>query len=311
MKRHPLNRKLDRLIARFFIFLGFTVIRFIPKRLLVSFAKTTGKLAYYIAFKHRNITLDNLTLAFGKTKTKAEYKKITQKVFQEIILTGCETIFTFFHKNRQYIKNKVPVDGLENLTLALLEKKGVILLSAHFGNFPLLCTRLSQENFSLKTIIRYPDEKYVQRLLAKMSAKANVQFISARPRNKCVKLSIRHLRQNGVLCLLADQSKNSGVFVEFFGQLSGTAAGPAVMALRTGAPILPAFITRDNKNNHKITIHPALTVSPSGDFNADVLEITQKFTNIIEDYTKLYPEQWWWLHQRWKHKPNRGVAQLG
>ena len=308
MKRHPLRRKLDRLAGRFFLFTSFAIIKILPERLFYHFALALGNLAYYILNKHRTLVVDNLKRAFGNSKTKAEYQRIAKEVFRQIALGGCETVITILYKHREQIKDEIKVQGLENLQKALKKGKGVIALSAHFGSFTQMCVRLSQEDFSFKTVIRDPDDEVVTEFFIKLRKRLNVEFISARPRNVCVKNSLEYLHQNGVLCLMADQSKSGGILVKFFGQLVATVAGPAVMALRTGAPIVPLFIIREGRASHKIVIHPSLEIPLIGDNDKDIFKISQKFTNIIEDYARRYPEQWWWVHQRWKHAPKEPSA---
>lgn len=306
MKRSNFRRKLDRFAGRFFLFLSVGIIKIIPKKLFYYFAVGLGTLAYYLAFKHKKLTLNNLMFAFGDTKTEAEYKKIAKAVFRHIAVGGCETAITAFYKTKETVKREIPIEGLENFKEALSQGKGVIALSAHLGNFTLMCARLSQEDFSFKPVIRDPDDEAVVDFFDEMREKLGVEVISAKPRHLCVKKSIEHLRQNGVLCLLADQSKNKGVIVNFFGHLSGTVAGPAVMSLRTGASVVPVFIIAEGEGKqkkHKIIIHKPLKVALTGEYDKDVFEITQKFTTIIEEYARKYPDQWWWVHQRWKHTP--------
>lgn len=275
-----------------------------PKNFFYHFASGLGTLAYYLAVKHRKLTLSNLKRAFGDTKTEAEYKLIAKAVFRHIAVGGCEMAITGLYKTKEMVRKEIPIEGLENIKEALSRNKGAIALSAHLGNFTLMCARLAQEDFFFKPVIRDPDDEAVVDLFDEMRQKLGVEYISAKPRYLCVKKSIEHLRQNGVLCLLADQSKNKGVLVNFFGLLSGTVAGPAVMSLRTGAPVVPVFIISEDKGKekkHKIIIHKPLEVVLSGEYDKDVFEITQKFTTIIEEYARKYPEQWWWVHHRWKH----------
>ena len=115
------------------------------------------------------------------------------------------------------------------------------------------------------------------------------------------------LRQNKIVGIMGDQnmSTREGIFVEFFGRPACTTVGLAFMALKTGAPLIPAFMIRMKNGKYKFVIEPAVDISNTGNFQADVKENTQRFTRIIERYVRLYPEQWFWLHQRWKTKPSQ------
>jgi len=303
MKRHPYRRKLDRLAGRFFLFASFSIIKILPERFFYHFAFALGTTAYYLMAKHRRLTISNLKRAFGGSKTEAEYRRLARDVFREIAVGACETTIAIIYKDKEWIKKQIKIEGIENLHKAIKKGKGVIALSAHFGNFTLMCVRLSQEDFSFKTVIRDPNDEAVTELFIKLRKRLNVEFISARPRNVCVRKSLEYLHQNGVLCLMADQSKSKGVVVKFFGQFVGAVAGPAIMAIRTGAPILPMFILKEGGGAHKIVIHEPIEVSLTGNNDKDVYEASQKFTKVIEDYARRYPDQWWWVHQRWKHAP--------
>jgi KDO2-lipid IV(A) lauroyltransferase len=114
------------------------------------------------------------------------------------------------------------------------------------------------------------------------------------------------LRQNKILALFADQNKaRGGVFVDFFGRPAGTVIGPAVMALRTGAPIVPIFNVRQGVNKHRVIIGPPVEFEISGDREKDVFTVTAKITKVIEEFVRQYPTHWWWFHNRWRSKPKK------
>ena len=124
-------------------------------------------------------------------------------------------------------------------------------------------------------------------------------------RKACVDASIRVLRNNEVLFIPLDQNFGSGggVFVEFFGHKAATATGPVIFAKRTAAPILPIFIKRDHDDVHKIMIEPPLELEGCPDDDEMLVVNTQKITNVIERYIRQYPQEWGWIHRRWKARP--------
>jgi KDO2-lipid IV(A) lauroyltransferase len=116
-----------------------------------------------------------------------------------------------------------------------------------------------------------------------------------------VKKILTCLKNNEIVCLITDENKRrGGVNVDFFGKETATASGPAVFSLRTGAPIIPVFMVRQQDNNHKIIIDPPLEFTLTGNHNKDVHHITSRCTEYIESYVKAYPTQWFWLNRRWK-----------
>ena len=115
----------------------------------------------------------------------------------------------------------------------------------------------------------------------------------------------RLLGENRIIGILSDQNvdKYEGVFVDFFGRPACTAVGLAVLALRTDAPVLPAFMARMPDGKHRFIIQPAVEITRTDDYESDLQVNTQRFTGIVENMVRQYPDQWFWIHQRWKTKP--------
>jgi len=113
---------------------------------------------------------------------------------------------------------------------------------------------------------------------------------------------VRLLRENQAIGILSDQNvaAREGIFVDFFGRPACTAVGTAVLAMRTGAPVLPAFMARMKNGKYKFIIKPPVEISVTGDDEADIHTNTQRFTRIVEEVVREYPDQWFWIHQRWK-----------
>jgi KDO2-lipid IV(A) lauroyltransferase len=128
-----------------------------------------------------------------------------------------------------------------------------------------------------------------------------MRIIPYKPKDKCIKMILKSLRNNEIVCFIADENDPSGgVLVDFFGHPAPTVTGPAVFSLRTGAEIVPMFLIRQEGNKNKLIIDPAIDIELTGDKKKDTLSITIRFTNIIEDYVRLYPSQWPWINQRWR-----------
>ena len=115
------------------------------------------------------------------------------------------------------------------------------------------------------------------------------------------------MKKNESIGILIDQnvSWNEGVFVDFFGRPASTTTGLAALALQTGAPVVPVFIVRLEDETYKITIYEEAKSTKTDDYDADLFENTQRFTSIIEDVVRKYPDQYFWLHQRWKTKKSQ------
>ncbi len=279
------------------------VIRVIPGSWLYSFAQGIADLGYLIARKHRKLALESLTTAFGNDKPKKEIERIAKDCFTFMAKGAVELLFLM--DRPQILKKRVKLVGKDNLDYALSQGKGAILLSAHFGNFPLMLARLSLEGYKAAGIMRPMRDSRVEKFFLDKRTKLNIKTIYSQPRKTCVDASIRSLRNNELVFIPIDQNFGSGgVFVDFFGRKAATATGPIIMARRTGAVIIPCFIVRQNDDTHKIIFEPPLDLVEDKDGRNAILINTQRLTTIIESYIRKYPAEWSWIHRRWKSRPD-------
>jgi KDO2-lipid IV(A) lauroyltransferase len=294
-------------ISRFFGWVGLTtcslIISFLPESWLYSFAKNMSKLGARIAVKQRKIALEGLTLAFGKEKTPEEIERIVQDCFTFLAKAGIELMFLMERPRR--LRERVQFVGIESLERALNAGKGVILVSAHFGNFPLMLSRLSLEGYKVGGIMRPMHDTRAEKMFEKKRRRMNIKTIYTQPRKACVDTTIRSLANNEIVFIPIDQNFGSGgVFVDFFGRKAATATGPVVLAQRTGAALIPCFIIRQPDDSHKIVFEPPFTLETGSNSQETVILNIQRLTNIIEDYIRRYPAEWGWIHRRWKSKPS-------
>jgi KDO2-lipid IV(A) lauroyltransferase len=125
------------------------------------------------------------------------------------------------------------------------------------------------------------------------------------PRRISALAAVRRLRRNEIVGILADQNtRKQNVFVDFFGVKAATTPGPAALALRTGAHLVPAFMLREGPGRHKLIIEEPIEPVRTGDLEADIIATTQKCADILEKYVRQYPPQWFWVHRRWSSRPN-------
>ncbi len=282
------------------------IIGYLPLKLIHKISNLLGILGFYLAKKFRKVSLESLNIAFGDKLSDREKKKLikaTLKNFARLILEN----FAFF-KRPHLIKKYVKVKGLENLREALGQRKGVIGLTAHFGNFPLLCVRLSSLGFKINVLARPMRDSRMDREVTNMRERFRVRTIYSYPKDTAVKNSLQALRRNELLIIQMDQNFGTGgVEVEFFGKKAATPRGPIVFALRANSPVVPMFIIRDKKNPlfQEIVIERPYYLKKDKDLQTAIFEYVQKFTNLTEDYIKRYPDHWSWMHKRWKSKATK------
>ncbi len=300
------SKKIRKSIGRFIGWIGLIssslIIKVLPQRCIYGFARNIARLAYLVARKQRKIAFESLTIAFGEEKLKAEIEQIAKDCFTFMAKAGFEILY--FMDRPQLIRKNVELQGKEHLEAALARGKGVILVSAHFGNFPLLMAKLSLEGYPTSGIIRHMRDERAEKFFAAKRKQAGLKTIHTQPRKACVEQTIKTLRHNELVFIPMDQNFGSGgVFVDFFGKKAATATGPIVLALRTQAALLPCFIVRQKDNRNKVIFEPALELEKGGDYQEVLIRTTQQITRIIESYIRKYPSEWGWIHRRWKSRP--------
>lgn len=249
--------------------------------------------------KQRKIAIESLSIAFGKDKSAQERRDIAKRCFSYMAKSALEVLFlTARHK---LLKQRIKIVGKNNLDAALSEGKGVILVSAHFGNFPLTLCKLCLEGYKVNVIMRHMRDARAEKIILEKGKGLDLKIIFSQPRKECVGSVIKALRENEIVFLLIDQNfGNSGVFVDFFGRKAATATGPVIFAQRTKANILPCFIIRQKDDTHKIIFEPALRLEDDLAAQKTISINIQRITNIIESYIRKYPAEWGWIHRRWK-----------
>lgn len=300
-------KKIRKSIIGYLSWFGLTassaIVSIMPQRFLYGFANSVSFLAYRFAGKQKRIALESLNFAFGQEKNSLEIEKIIRDCFTFMAKSAVELMFLF--DKPQLLKKRVSLVGKENLDNALAKGCGVVLVSAHFGNFPLLLGRLAVEGYTAGGIMKAMHDKKVEEIFLGKRKKFGVKTIYSQPRNTCVNDTIQALRNNELVFIPIDQNFGTGgVFVNFFGRKAATAAGPVVFAQRTNAALLPCFIVRQPDDTHKIILEPAVELQEGRDAQDTILINIQKLTDIIETYIRKYPAEWGWIHRRWKSQPS-------
>ena len=199
------------------------------------------------------------------------------------------------------IRRLVEVQGLPHLERALQKGRGVIALSAHFGNWELLAITLASRGFDGGVLARRLRAPEYERFLWTMRANKGVDTFARGSVTEVARL----LRANQVIGMMPDQDIDNleGVFVDFFGHPTYTPVGPAALALMTGATILPCFLVRAGRR-FRVHLEEPIPIVRSDDRKRDLLEITQAWSRVVESYIRRYPDHWVWMHRRWKTQPS-------
>ena len=280
------------------------IFRIIPISACLWLARRIGTVAFLVNRKRRLIAYANLKAAFAKEKSPKELKRITKKVYHNLIQTVIE-ILNLTKVNKAFIKKYVEVVNLERIENASRSGRGTILLTAHFGDWELSSLTSAMHGFPILVLAREQKMKRVNELLNQVRESKGCKVVRKGISTKNI---LRALYNKDMVGILADQDAGrNGVFVNFFGRPASSHAGAMEMAKRTNSIVLPNFIVRVNGPYHKLFLEEYIDLSNGESGTKDGL---QKFANILESYVRQYPDQWLWLHKRWKSTPTRSVLVL-
>jgi KDO2-lipid IV(A) lauroyltransferase len=254
-------------------------------------------LFYHLAPRRRLMAIHNLRRAFPE-KSEEEIIRIVRNVYRNMGVVAAE-FFDIPRLNAANIGELVETEGLDHCAKALEKGRGVLLFGAHFGNWELEAAAVSLLIKPLVVIYRRLDNAVLEALVLRIrSATGNTPLL----KEHAMRAMLRTLKRNGMLGILIDQNVDyyEGIFVDYFGRPACTTDGLALLALHTAAPVLPGYMVRRPDGQYRLVIGPEVEVVNTGNREEDVLANTQHFTKIIEETVRQYPDQWFWVHQRWK-----------
>ena len=274
--------------------------RHLSSESLGFYGEKLGTIALHLLRKPRKIALNNLHLALGSEKSEEEIKQICLDSFKNIGRDMMENS-RYLEFRDSYSKTLVRLEGKEYLDKALKQGKGAIALTAHLGNFPLMCVRLANEGYPLSIVNRFSKNLKIVKFITSVTDTFGLELIPLKPPMTCVARCFKALKENRILMVHIDlNAPVTEAWVDFFGYLVPTFKGPVVFSLRTGAPILPVFTIRNPDSHHKIIIHPPFGLNTTGNSQQDITSNIAQLTKIVEATVREYPEQWWWARPRFK-----------
>jgi KDO2-lipid IV(A) lauroyltransferase len=257
-------------------------------------------IVYFLHGKLRRVGMRNLELAFPEKSRRAR-KKILRGVFTSLGRQVAEVCLfpKYTHEN---VSKTVVYEGFENYERALARGKGVLFLTAHLGAWELSAFAHSIYGYPLRVVMRPLDNPYLDRLTRQYRTMHGNKAVD----KDFARGLIAAMRKGETVGVLMDTNMiaSQGVFVDFFGIQACTASGLARVALKTDAAVVPGFTIWDRElRKYRLRFDPAVALIRTADREADVVANTQSFTKIIEDYVRRYPDQWLWVHRRWKTRP--------
>ena len=284
--------------------LGLALIKIfgvLPRSIAYRAAAALSWLGFHVAGRQRRAGLQNLRMALPEL-SEAEHQNILRGCFQNLGRLLVE--FTHFPDlSKSNISEFVVHDGLENYLEGMSRGRGLIFMTAHFGAWELSSFAHALYGYPLKFIVRPIDNPRVENLISSYRTQSGNVPIQSRSAGRDI---LKALRQNEAVGILFDQNttRSEGVFAKFFGVPAATTPAIALFALRTGAAVVPGFLIWDaGLQKHRLRLDPPVDLINTGDLDRDVLENTKHFNEILEGYVRKYPDQWLWIHRRWKTRP--------
>jgi len=276
-------------------------IGMLPRSWARFFLAGVGLLVYGLHRRLTRVGLRNLEIAFPSRGVK-ENRKILRALYRGLGRQLAE--FCLFPRyTRDNAQGIAVYDGFENFAEAKAQGKGVIVLTGHFGGWEIGSFVHSLQGHPMDIVVRPLDNPYLNAMVDRYrTLHGNATF----PKQDFARGLLSALRRGDTVGILMDTNMTppQGAFVDFFGVPACTATGLARVALRAGAAVVPGFTLWDKGlKKYRIRFDPALHLVRTGDDEADALANTALFNRVIESYATRYPEQWLWVHRRWKTRP--------
>ncbi|OGR24323.1 MAG: lauroyl acyltransferase [Desulfobacterales bacterium RIFOXYA12_FULL_46_15] len=284
-----------------FLKLMVTLMGRLPWTVLKFFSNLFGLIWYKADKRHRAVVLENIKLAYPGRFSLAESERMAIRIFKNTAGILFEVIWAY-KKPRDELFAHFTVKGAGYLENARKKGRGVILLTCHMGNFELLVAALPKAGLKKPYgIYRKFDFKPLERLMREMRQRFGAILIPMRGASEKIDAI---LREGEVMGTLLDQNVDwyKGVFVDFFGRPACTNSGLAKLALRSGSPVIPMYTVRKDRSFF-IEFLPEIPLCETGDTIKDIEINTQNYTSAVESMVRRYPDQYFWVHNRWKTKP--------
>ena len=280
-------------VARLFAYLVFISPRFVRKLMgaMIAF------LWWDLLRIRRDVVLSNLDIAFPEMEQSNKNKIARKAIYHMGVSLSEYCVFPFL--NKKNISNYIVIEGTEYLEQALREKKGVCLLTLHLSNCDFGIAALSLNNYETHVISKLITNEWLNDLWFSLRKNWGAYFIA--PRKSAYDI-FKALKKNFIVVFAHDQymAPPLGVETSFFGKMTGTAMGLAVIALRTEAPVVPCYVYRKASGHLVLRCDPAIPLEKRENKEKTIQHMTQMYNNHLQKVVEEFPEQWLWVHRRWK-----------
>jgi KDO2-lipid IV(A) lauroyltransferase len=266
----------------------------------LSLGRKLGDIMRRASKKRLGVALKNLRTAYGDSLSEADRERIARESFRSFGMFAMESI-KFGYLSKEEVDRRVHVElkAFAEFEEVMAMGKGCLLVGAHLGNFEVSGRWISDRGYELIALARESRDRGTTEIMTKARERLGIKVVTLK---QSLKPILAGLKRNALVAIICDQNA-ADVVVPFFGRPTGTADGPAKLALRTGAPLLFFYCVRDGKGGYIADTEGYLIAEPSGDERADVERIMTEVNARLERMIRKFPEQWLWFHDRWKSSP--------
>lgn len=294
-----MQNKVEYLFFRFLF-----LLRLLPFRTVQRLGARLGRFMFTVVRLRRGLVLSNLRYAFPE-RSEQELHTIALGAYRNLFTAYFE-ILCLETVPEEFFRTRIAFPDSHKIPELLARGKGLIILTGHFGNWELCALSvcyLVPEKYTI--VVQKQRNPYINDFMTRLRSRFGSKLIVM---ERALRESLRALSNNEIVALIADQSgPESGIYVDFFGRPASTHQGPAVFQLRSGAPVVQVMLVREGADRFRIDLEEIDTTGLTGTDAERMQEVTRRHVAALERYIRRYPEQWLWMHKRWKHTDKAAV----
>lgn len=305
MSERPLRKRIKYTAIYWTVLFTIFISRLMPRTWWLDLFGWIGKIVYGFNSRFKDLVIYHLGLAYGKEKSSKEILALSKEVYVMLAKNGADVIRSWSVETLEQLQKFVKVEGKEYADEAKARGKGIIYFTGHIGAFELMITAMGLNGMPFMVVGTALKDERLNDIVVRFRAKHGSEPIS---RGRETFKLIKALKSGGAVGMLIDQdTKVKSRFVNFFGMPASTPVGAALMAMKTGAAVIPALIHLGEDNLQHMILYPEVPMVITGDDEKDMITNTQTLSKILEDAIRRHPAQWVWMHERWKTRPGEEV----
>jgi KDO2-lipid IV(A) lauroyltransferase len=282
--------------------LGIMIFQMFPPNLNLVTARVFGWVWFKVMRRHRRRAMDHLRIAFGDRWTDAQVARIARRSMQQMTMMAMELLFTPRRITEWSWPRHIRLKELGPALDALLDERGTILLTAHFGNWELLGYTLATLGFPVYAVMRPMDNPYLNDYLEQTRGKRGLKLLY---KKGATAQADDILESGGALCFIADQDAGrKGIFVDFFGRPASTYKSIGLLAIKHNVPVVIGYAKRTSLNfEYQVGVNRVIQPHEWQNRDDELRWLTREFSRAMEDFVRQAPDQYLWVHRRWKTQP--------